>query len=80
MLEVRAGSKTSFVPRVTQTKTSKHIDVLAMPKSQFRGFDFFQKPEFRGLLLPDYQNAIGERAKDSVDLLNRTAGQKFTTL
>lgn len=80
LLEVKAGSKLTFGPRVTQTITSKHNDVLAMPKRKFRGFDFFQKPEFRGLLLPDYQLAIGEKAWDSVDLLNKTAERNFPTL
>lgn len=35
-------------------KKNEHIDVLAMPKTQYHGKDFFQRADFRGLLLADY--------------------------
>jgi len=33
-----------------------------MAKPDYQGKDFFQRSEFRGLLLADYQEAIGEQA------------------
>lgn len=53
---------------------------MAIPKPDYRGKDFFQRPEFRGLIIADYQNAIGDKAKDSVDLLNKTTVSKFPQL
>jgi len=35
-------------------KKNEHIDVLAMPKPEYHGKDFFQRADFRGLLLADY--------------------------
>lgn len=37
-----------------QYETSLHQDVLAMAKPEYHGKDFFQRTEFRGLLLADY--------------------------
>ena len=47
-----------------------HNEMLAMPKPDYHGKDFFQRREFRGLLLADYQEAIGEKAFKCVDQLN----------
>ena len=33
---------------------NEHIDVLAASKTDYHGKDFFQRREFRGLLLADY--------------------------
>lgn len=41
--------------------------MLATPKPEFHGKDFFHRSEFRGLLLADYQDAIGENAVACVD-------------
>ena len=38
----------------------------------YRPLFLFQRPDFRGLVLSDYQVAIGERARESVELLNKT--------
>ena len=54
--------------------------MLAIAKPEYRGRDFFQRPEFRGMIISDFQNAIGDRAKQSVDLLNKTSVSKFPTL
>ena len=51
-------------------ESNMHQDVLAMAKSEYHGKDFFQRKEFRGLLLADYQEAIGEKAFACVDQLN----------
>ena len=58
-------------------KRSERIDVLAMPKPQYHGKDFFQRQEFRGLFLADHQEAIGERAFKCVDTLNQETVSKF---
>ena len=41
---------------------SDHLNILAMPKTEYQWKDFFQRSEFRGLLLADYQEAIGDKA------------------
>ena len=38
------------------------------------------RPEFRGLIMADYQNSIGPKAQESVDLLNQTTVAKFPQL
>jgi len=38
-----------------------------MSKPEYQGKDFFQRSDFRGLLLADYQEAIGEKAFDCVE-------------
>lgn len=48
-------------------ESNAHQDVLAMAKPEYHGKDFFQRKEFRGLLLADYQEAIGEKAFACVD-------------
>lgn len=55
-------------PRIYESNV--HQDVLAMAKPEYHGKDFFQRKEFRGLLLADYQEAIGEKAFACVDQLN----------
>ena len=44
--------------------------MLAMPKEEHNASDFFQRQEFRGLLLADHQEALGKQAYDAVDHLN----------
>ena len=51
-----------------------------MPKPEYQGNDFFQRSDFRGLLLADYQDAIGQKALDSVEDLNRTTLSQFQQL
>lgn len=59
---------------------SERLKVLSMPKQQYHGKDFFQRPEFRGLLLADHQEAIGERAFKCVDSLNQETVSKFNEI
>ena len=51
-----------------------------MAKSEYHGKDFFQRKEFRGLLLADYQEAIGEKAFQCVDQLNTNTVSQFSDL
>jgi hypothetical protein len=51
---IKSGSKSNFYPKFTKTVDSAHTDLLAIPKVQYRGNDFFKRPEFRGLVLSDY--------------------------
>lgn len=51
-----------------------------MSKPEYQGKDFFQRSDFRGLLLADYQEAIGEKAFDCVEQLNQNTVSKFSTL
>jgi len=51
-----------------------------MPKQEYPGRDFFQRAEFRGLLLADYQEAIGSKAYAQVEKLNKSSVQQFQAL
>lgn len=51
--------------------------MLAKPRPQYHGKDFFQRKEFRGLFLADHQEAIGERAFKCVDSLNQETVTQF---
>ena len=51
-----------------------------MAKPEYHGKDFFQRKEFRGLLLADYQEAIGEKAFACVDQLNTNTVSQFSNL
>ena len=51
-----------------------------MAKPDYHGKDFFQRKEFRGLLLADYQEAIGEKAFACVDQLNTNTVSQFSNL
>jgi hypothetical protein len=53
--------------RPTEYNASLHNTILAMAKPEYHGKDFFQRNEFRGLILADYQEAIGEKAFQCVD-------------
>jgi hypothetical protein len=48
-----------------------------LPKPRLRGHDFFLNPDFRGLLVSDFQDAIGKKAYEIVDELNKTTVSKF---
>jgi len=61
-------------------ESNAHQDILAMAKPEYHGKDFFQRKEFRGLLLADYQEAIGEKAFMCVDQLNTHTVSQFSTL
>jgi len=61
-------------------ESNAHQDVLAMAKAEHHGKDFFQRKEFRGLLLADYQEAIGEKAFACVDSLNTNTVSQFSHL
>jgi hypothetical protein len=52
-----------FDPRNTQPIKKYRDTMLSMAKPEYRGRDFFQRPEFRGMIISDFQNAIGDRAK-----------------
>ena len=51
-----------------------------MPRPTYHGKDFFQRPQFRGLLLADHQEALGERAFRCVDSLNADTVSKFNEI
>ena len=51
-----------------------------MPRPTYHGKDFFTRPEFRGLLLADHQEAIGEQAFRCVDNLNADTVSKFNEI
>ena len=75
----RVSMLTSFVsPRTYQA--SERTEMLAMPKPQYHGKDFFQRSEFRGLFLADHQEAIGERAFKCVDSLNQDTVSQFNSI
>lgn len=59
-------------------ESNEHINILAMPKTEYQGDDFFKRSEFRGLLLADYQNAIGPKAMDFVQQLNSGTVSQFS--
>ena len=72
-----------FVMRYAQPKkykVSPRTEILAMPKPQYQGKDFFQRNEFRGLFLADHQEAIGLKAFKYVDKLNDTTVSKFSSI
>lgn len=64
--DAKLDIKTQFSsPKVY--KTSPRTEILAMPKNQYHGKDFFQRQEFRGLFLADHQEALGNKAFQCVD-------------
>ena len=89
ILNVVNGSSTSkdepfklkFEPRkITDHRNQTRDTILSIPKPEYQGTDFFLKEEFRGLLLADYQAAIGKKAIDIVGTLNQTSVGKFQQL
>ena len=53
--ETPRGLQLKFTPRKTLTSSpTSHISVLATPRPAYRGRDFFQRPDFRGLLIADH--------------------------
>lgn len=63
-----------------QYEHSEHLDTLATAKPDFYSKDFFAQREFRGLVLSDYQEAIGQKAFQAVESLNESVLSKFKTL
>jgi len=61
-------------------KSTNHEKILSMAKPEYHGKDFFQRSEFRGLLLADYQEAIGDKAFACVDQLNTNTVSQFSNL
>ena len=59
-------------------RISERTELLAKPKSQFHGKDFFERQEFRGLFLADHQEIIKDKAKACVEDLNRTTVSNFS--
>lgn len=59
-------------------KVSERLEILAKPKNDFLGKDFFQHKDFRGLFLADHQEALGEKAFRCVDQLNTQTVRKFS--
>jgi hypothetical protein len=51
-----------------------------MPKTEYQGKDFFERSDFRGLLLADYQEALGQPAQDLVEELNGSSLEQFARL
>lgn len=72
--------KLKFSARVTESRNNARDNVLSQPKPEFQGTDFFQRSEFRGLLLADYQEVLGKKGKAAVEKLNETQIDKFSTL
>lgn len=64
--------KLKFGQRTTSPRNLERDQILAMPKAEYQGRDFFQRSDFRGLLLADYQEVIGQKAIDCVESLNKT--------
>ena len=63
--------KLKFAPKYTHhAKGKTHANILAMPRPKYQGKDFFQRADFRGLLLSDYQEALGSAAAKSVEQIN----------
>ena len=58
-------------------KASNRTEMLAKPKNQYHGKDFFQRAEFRGLFLADHQEVLGPKAFECVDDLNKKTVAKF---
>lgn len=54
--------------------------VLAMPRITYQGKDFFQRPEFRGLYLADYQDKLGDKAFEKIEQLNSNTVRNFGNL
>ena len=48
-----------------------HLEVLSQPKAPYHSKDFFLNKDFRGLFLADHQEAIGDKAFECVDELNK---------
>lgn len=71
--------QTQFV-KPKMSKSSERTRILAMPKPTYHGKDFFQRPQFRGLLLADHQEALGESAFQCVDSLNADTVSKFNEI
>lgn len=53
---------------------------MASPKAAYYARDFFQRSEFRGLLLADYQEAIGDSAFEYVNKLNHETVHEFSKI
>jgi len=51
-----------------------------MPKPEYQGKDFFQRSEFRGLILADYQEAVGKKAFRCVEDINKSTVSQFSQL
>lgn len=72
-----------FLLKFTEPKAypvSEHLEKLATSKPEYHSRDFFLNKDFRGLFLADHQEAIGDRAFQCVDELNRTVLTQFKTL
>jgi hypothetical protein len=52
------GMPLKFQDRTTRNMSSLRTEILAIPKPDFYSKDIFQRNEFRGLLVSDYQNVI----------------------
>lgn len=63
-----------------QMQHSEHLDTLATAKPDYYSKDFFAQKEFRGLVLSDYQEAVGSKAFQAVEDLNESVLSKFKTL
>lgn len=59
-------------------KVSERTEMLAKPKNEYLGKDFFQHKDFRGLFLADHQEALGPKAFKCVDELNTQTVRKLS--
>ena len=53
---------------------------MSLNRPEFGTNDFFNSQDFRGLFLADNQEAIGERASNHVEDINRNTMNKFKQL
>lgn len=72
--------KLKFDQRSTSVVTRPREDILAIPKQEYQGQDFFQRQDFRGMLLADHQEAVGDKAIQCVEQINETTVSKFQQL
>jgi hypothetical protein len=67
-----------FSPNKEPKCDNPHEAILAMPKTEYQGKDFFWRSEFRGLILADYQEAIGNKAFKCVEDINKSTVSQFS--
>ena len=78
-ISTRMTLRTQF-NSIKSYKASERTQILAMPKSEYQGKDFFSRQEFRGLFLADHQEALGKKAFQCVDQLNNETVNQFNSI
>ena len=51
-----------------------------MPKIEYQGNDFFERPDFRGLYMADFGEKLGDQAYQWVSQLNASTISNFSNL